>query len=60
MSAQKQVNIPLPLDVHRATKAAAARRGITMQKLIQSTLQKAFSFQSPTDQAAPKRPQEPQ
>lgn len=60
MSAQKQINVPLSVDVHRATKAAAAQRGVTMQKLIQSTLQKAFSFQSPTDQAAPKRPQESQ
>ena len=44
---QTRINIPLPLSVHKRIKATAARQGVTMRELIQSTLQKAFSFQSP-------------
>jgi len=54
MSSQTRINIPISTDIHRATKAAAARQGVTMRKLIQTTLQRAFSFQSPTDQAGQK------
>ena len=45
---QKYIHVPVSKDVHRAVKTAAAQRGTTFQKLVQSTLAASFAFQTPS------------
>ena len=44
---QKPLFVQLPDAQHRAIKAAAAEQGVTLQKLVQSTLAASFAFQTP-------------
>ena len=46
---QKHLNIPVSPETHRAVKAAAAQRGVTVQKLVQTTLAASFAFQRPAE-----------
>ena len=47
---QKRINVPLQPETHRAVKTAAAQRGVSIQKLVQSTLAASFAFQTPPPQ----------
>ena len=42
MTDQKHVNIPLPGHTHRALKATAAAQGVSLKRLIQTTLDQAI------------------
>ena len=46
-----RVTINLPDDLHRAVKAAAARRGTTIGSMVAESLV-AYGIKSPTDAAA--------